>query len=133
MSHVFVDTSAFLALMLQTDEAHPSAKRAFAKLRSREASLLTTSYVLVETYALLGRRVGLPAVKIFRGDLAPLMEVAWVDEELHERALDLLLQRSSSRLSLVDATSFILARERNVSDVFAFDRDFEVEGFRLVR
>ncbi|MDG4596628.1 MAG: PIN domain-containing protein [Candidatus Contendobacter sp.] len=59
MNQVFVDTSAILALLVATDEAHPAAKMAFARLAAREAALLTTSYVLVETYALLGRRLGI--------------------------------------------------------------------------
>ena len=95
MNRVFVDTSAILALLVATDEAHPAAKLAFARLAAREAALLTTSYVLVETYALLGRRLGIEAVRGFREQFAPLLEVIWVDQDLHNRALDTLLQRGS--------------------------------------
>lgn len=132
MNQVFVDTSAILALLVATDEAHPAAKRAFAQLAAREVALLTTSYVLVETYALLGRRLGIAAVRGFREQFAPLLEVVWVGQGLHERALDTLLQRQSRQLSLVDVTSFLVIGEQRIEEVFAFDRHFEEEGFRRV-
>jgi predicted nucleic acid-binding protein len=88
--------------------------------------------VVVETYALLGRRLGLEAVRGFRSDLAPLIEVVWVDETLHEAGLDLLLERRKRKLSLVDAVSFVTMRGRGIEEAFAYDPHFEQEGFVLV-
>ncbi len=131
MSQVFVDTSAVLALLSASDAMHARARRVFARLREREANLLTTSYVLVETHALLARRLGLGAVRSFREDLAPLLEVVWVDEPLHEEALDLLLARGRRGLSLVDAVSFVTLGRRRVEEAFAFDEHFAEEGYVL--
>ena len=90
---------------------------------------MTSSYVLVETYALLQNRLGLEAVGAFREDFAPLMDVLWVNETIHERALDDLIARASRKVSLVDATSFALMREHGIDQAFAFDDDFVNEGF----
>ncbi len=133
MSSVFVDTSAILALLVASDEVHPQARAAFARLSSRQAPLLTTSYVLVETYALLGRRLGIAAVRTFRADFSPLLRVVWVQETLHERALDELLKRSSRTMSLVDVTSFLVMRERSIDEAFAYDQHFDREGFSRVK
>ena len=132
MNRVFLDTSAAFALLVSSDVSHPRAVRAFRALEAQSALLVTSSYVLVETYALLTRRVGLDAVAAFRNGFAPLLEVVWVDASLHERGLDLLLDRGSARLSLVDAVSFLVIQSRDISDVFAYDRDFEREGFALL-
>jgi predicted nucleic acid-binding protein len=129
---VFADTSAFLALLNGSDDNHDRAERAFATLRARKAPIVSTSYVLVETYALVARRLGLDAVRRFRTDFAPLVEVVWVDEALHHAGLDLLLDSGKRRLSLVDAVSFITMRQGRLEDAFAFDPDFEQEGFSLV-
>jgi predicted nucleic acid-binding protein len=129
---VFVDTSAILALLIASDVAHPSACRAFERLKEAEASLVTTSYVLVDTYALLGRRIGMSAVADFRERFAPLLEVIWVDAALHEQALDALLADGRSDSSLVDSSSFIAARQQQVDAVFAFDRHFEEAGFTTI-
>lgn len=132
MNAVFADTSALLALLNGKDDNHARAVRAFATLRAREASLVSTSFVLVETYALVGRRLGLDAVRSFRADVAPLIEVVWVDEALHDAGLDLLLERRKRLLSLVDAVSFVTMRQRSVAEAFTFDPHFEQEGFSLV-
>lgn len=41
----------------------------------------------------------------FRESSAPLLEVGWVDRDLHERCLDLQLERPRG-ISLADAVSF---------------------------
>jgi predicted nucleic acid-binding protein len=99
---------------------------------ARHAPLVSTSFVLVETYALLGRRFGLDAVRQFRSDFAPLLDVVWVDQPLHDAGLDLLLDRRKRLLSLVDAVSFVTMRNRKIADAFAFDPHFEQEGFSTV-
>jgi uncharacterized protein len=130
---VFADTSGLLALLNTTDDNHARAERAFGNLRVRQVSLVSTSYVLVETYALVGRRLGLDAVRSFREDFAPLLDVVWVDETLHNAGLDMLLDRRKRLLSLVDAVSFIVMRQRRMAEAFAVDPHFEQEGFSLVR
>ncbi|PYU23039.1 MAG: hypothetical protein DMG30_12885 [Acidobacteria bacterium] len=82
MNAVFADTSGLLALLNTTDDNHARAERAFGNLRVRQVSLVSTSYVLVETYALVGRRLGLDAVRSFRADFAPLIDVVWVEPYL---------------------------------------------------
>ena len=128
MSRVFVDTSAVIALLVPTDKAHSSAIRIFARLRTREAVLVTTSYVLVETYALLANRIGREGVAAFREGFAPLLDIVWVDRELHERGLDLMLTKQRS-VRLVDAVSFLCIRDENLDEAFVFDRHFKQEGF----
>lgn len=132
MNAVFADTSGLLALLNPKDENHARAKGAFGTLRARQASLVSTSFVLVETYALIGRRLGLDALRAFRTDFAPLIEVVWVDDALHNAGLDLLLDRRRRLLSLVDAISFVTMRQGHVADAFAFDPHFEQEGFSIV-
>ena len=129
MNAVFADTSGLFALLSTTDDNHPRAKRAFGELRARQTLLVSTSYVLVETDALVGRRLGLDAVRSFRTDFAPLIDVVWVDETLHNAGVDLLLDRRKRLLSLVDAVSFIVMRQRSVAEAFAIDPHFEQEGF----
>lgn len=132
MTRVFVDTSAVLALLNPSDESHEPSRRVFEKLQALEAPLLTTSFVLVEVYALLGRRMGLAAIEAFRRDFAPLLEIVWVDAEIHEAGLDLLLERRVRDLSLVDAVSFLVMRRRRLDEAFAFDRHFRDEGFTVL-
>lgn len=133
MTAVFADTSALLALLNGKDQDHDRAARAFATLRARQALLVSTSFVLVETYALVGRRLGMDAIQVFRSDFAPLLDVVWVDEVLCNAGLDLLLDRRKRLLSLVDAVSFVTMQLKGLTEAFAFDPHFEQEGFMLVQ
>lgn len=132
MSTVLVDTSAVLALLVPTDVHHKRAQRAFAQLAAEEARLIATSYALVECYALIGRRLGLDALTKFRADFAPLLDVVWIGPDEHDRGLDLLEASRSEKLSLVDAVSFVVARDHDVEHVFAFDPHFTKAGFAAV-
>jgi predicted nucleic acid-binding protein len=131
VSRVFIDTSAAYALLVASDANHEKASKTFRRLADQKAALTTTSYVLLETYALIGRRMGLAAVKSFRENMQPLLEVIWVNQRLHEKGLDFLLERGMESLSLVDAVSFQAIRDRNIDEVFAFDRHFAQEGLDL--
>lgn len=133
MSRVFVDTSAMYALLVASDMNHGRAAAAFDRLRGRNQVLATSSYVLVETYALLGRRVGMSAVRSFSDDMAPLLEVVWIDQDRHDRGLALLVDRADDTLSLVDTVSFVSMRDERIDEAFAFDHHFEDEGFSIVR
>jgi predicted nucleic acid-binding protein len=133
VTRAFLDTSAVLALLNPKDEQHSQARRVFESLRAQGAGLVATSYVLVETYALVARRMGLAAVRALRSDLAPLVDVVWVDENAHDAGLDLLLERKRRELSLVDAVSFVVMRQQRLEQAFAFDPHFEDEGFSLLR
>jgi predicted nucleic acid-binding protein len=132
LSTVFVDTSGVYALLVASDAFHGRARAAFEVLRKEDARLVTTSYVLVESYALLGRRIGVDAVRRFRVDVAPLMEVIWVDRALHEDALDSLIARGATDVSLVDAVSFAAMRAGSVDRALTFDAHFADEGFETL-
>ena len=132
MSRTFVDTSAIIALLVSTDRAHQRARSAFDELRAGRARLVTTSYVLVESYALIRKRLGTEAVRAFRERFEPLLEIVWIDGGLHGRALDDLLGQHSKTVSLVDAASFVVMRHQKIGRAFAFDRHFEEEGFETV-
>ncbi len=132
MSQVLVDTSAIMALVNPNDEHHPRARSGFESLSTRKAGLLTSSYGLVETSSLLARRMDLSAAQAFRSDLVPPLEVAWVDEAVHEAALYLLIKRRRRGLSIVDTASFMVMRTRRLDEAFCFDPDFEDEGFLKV-
>jgi uncharacterized protein len=132
LNRVFVDTSALIALVVADDDAHASAVRALTRLESQQSVLVTSSYALVETYALLGRRYGHQIVERFREDLQSLLEVVWVDHELHERGLDRLLGREIRGLSLVDAVSFVIMERERIDEAFAYDRHFAQAGFSLI-
>lgn len=129
---VFVDSSAFLAVLDADDENHPLARQIWEKILTTDTVLITTSYVLVETYALVQRRLGMDALRAFHEDIVPLLQIEWVGEELHQRGADALLTANRRNLSLVDCTSFAAMRRLGIKKVFTFDKHFSEQRFELL-
>jgi len=129
---VFADTSAFFALLAHNDRMHKPARAAFKYLGQRDARLITSSYVLVETIALLQHRIGLAAVQDFQTKIVPLLELIWVDSAWHTRAMHRLLISGRRNLSLVDCLSFEIIEVKEISFAFAFDKHFHAQGIQIV-
>jgi predicted nucleic acid-binding protein len=94
---------------------------------------VTHSYVLAEFVALAhARRLPRMAALTFVSDLVenPDIETVWVDEALHHAAMALLMARPDKTYSLCDAVSFVLMRQRHVTEALTTDRHFEQEGFQ---
>jgi predicted nucleic acid-binding protein len=126
---VFVDTSALYGMLDVTDEKHHRARAAWTLVSDRREYLVTTNYVLVETMALVGHRLGFHAVRIFQNEFVPVLHPVWVDEALHERAVAALLTAGIRDLSLVDCASFEIMRELGIDRALAFDDHFVQQGF----
>jgi predicted nucleic acid-binding protein len=96
------------------------------------AELVTHSYVLVETLALVQRRLGLPAVVALNDALLPILSVEWVDAEAHAAAVAAVLAARRRSVSLVDHVSFALMRRRGIDAALAVDRHFAEQGFTVL-
>ena len=128
----FVDTSAFLAVLGKDDENHARARTAWGDLLEQRATLVTSSYVLAETIAILQHRMGLDAVRIFHHDIYPVLTTEWIRDEWHEKGMGSVLAARRRNLSLVDCVSFEVMRQRGIRMAFAFDRHFEEQGFEML-
>jgi uncharacterized protein len=126
---VFVDTSAFYAVLVANDRNHPAGAAAWRDLLERQETLVTSSYVLVETCALLQSRIGLSAVRTFQADIMGVVGIQWVEVALHNEGMNALLTSDRRRLSLVDCVSFALMRRLGIAQAFAFDPHFAEHGF----
>ena len=130
---VFVDTSAFLSILDREDANHEQASATWLKLLGEETTVLyCTNYVLLESTALIQRRLGLAFVKSFETNAKPVLTVRWVDEALHEASILAMLTANRRRLSLVDCISFATMRELGIEHYFAFDQHFDEQGFTRI-
>jgi predicted nucleic acid-binding protein len=129
---VFVDTSAFYAGLDQDEINHKRAKNAWTNLLASEARLLTNNYVLLETSALLQKRLGPAALRLFYQDVMPLLAVDWISQQRHQAGVEALLTAARRKLSLVDCISFQTMREHGSQTAFCFDPHFREQGFDII-
>lgn len=125
---ILLDTSAIYAMADTGDKDHVEALRLFEAAQKADEELVTHSYVLVESAALLQRRLGLKTALDFLED-AVNFTLVWVDGELHTRAVEYLRRARKADLSLVDAVSFLVMGELNASHYLGFDGHFDAAGF----
>jgi predicted nucleic acid-binding protein len=127
----FVDTSGLLAFLDRDAARHEEVVASMAELLATRRAL-THNYVLIETEALARRRLGAGVARRLLEDVVPVLELVWVDRELHQAAARAHLRLLRRRSSLVDQVSFEVMRRLGVRSALALDRDFAREGFDLI-
>jgi len=127
---IFVDTSAIYALLDESDAHHAEASDVLRRLAGSE--LVTHAFVVVESSALVGRRLPWAATERLLDGILPVIDVAPIDHDLYSLAVAASRESTSARISLVDRTSFAFMRSMGISRAFAYDDDFGREGFELV-
>jgi len=129
---VFIDTSAFYALMDRSDKYHQSASKLWAHFLEKDYFLKTSNYVTVETLALLQNRLGFEAADLWSRDVLGIVETIWIDEVIHNLAFEIWLSLGRRKLSLVDCASFVIMRQDKMEKVFGFDKHFTDQGFEVL-
>jgi predicted nucleic acid-binding protein len=129
---VFIDTSAFYALMDRSDGYHQTAGKLWRRLLENGFDLKTSNYVVVETLALLQNRLGFEAADIWSRDVLGIVETIWIGEALHKLAYEIWLSLGRRKLSLVDCASFVVMRHDALGKVFGFDKHFTEHGFEVL-
>lgn len=127
-----VDSSAFYAYLDARDRNHQLARMTLTELIEARDDLVTHNYVVVESSALIQRRLGAEAVRVFLDDVLPAVRILWIDEPTHPLASAAMLGSLNRGVSLVDWTSFVTMRELGIDRAFAFDADFKSQGLQVI-
>lgn len=131
---VFVDTSAWYALVDADDAHHAEAQRQLQQVSELRRDLVTTNHVVAETYTLLLVRLGGHSAQEFLVRLrsSAIAERVFVPPPWEEAAEELLVLYRDHPFSYVDATSFVAMRRLGLQEALAFDRHFAAAGFTVL-
>lgn len=130
MNGIFVDTSAWYALVDNDDSDH---KAAVAFHSANTTPLITTNAVFSETITLIRYRIGHDAACIFgqklkESSFVRLVAVTPADEE---RAWEIFTRYRDQDFSFADCTSFAVMQRMKIGTAFTFDRHFSVMKFTV--
>jgi uncharacterized protein len=131
---IFVDTGAWYAAEVEDDVNHAAARKFLVQLsKGTHGVAVTTVYVLDEAMTLLRSRRDLPSAASFLDKVrsSSSVKIAWVDESLFEKGLDVFRKSEGRKWSFTDCMSFALMRQLSVTDAFAFDKHFKEAGFAV--
>lgn len=131
MTGLFVDTSAWYALL---DRRDPEHLRVADAIRAHRGRLVASDYILDEAVTLVRYRLGWPLAHrlgagLRSGDLARLVRLSPADLDAAWR---LFSERRDQRLSLTDCTSFALMTRLELHTAIALDQDFKAMGWTVL-
>jgi predicted nucleic acid-binding protein len=127
-----LDTSALVALMDADDPAHQSVSDTWTMVLAEPGVPVLTTLALLETLAVLPRRLGMDAVAVFCDRHLPLVELHTVETAVLLAAVDAWLAARRRDLSLVDVVSFLLMRREGLARAFTLDPHFAEQGFECI-
>ncbi len=132
-SELFVDTSAWYALVDAGERDRPRVASALRDALEHRSRIVTTNLIVAETHALLLRRFDHAVALAFLGEVrAEPNVVVESTREVEERARRDWLERFADQdFSLTDAVSFVVMSERGTSCALTLDHHFAVAGFEV--
>jgi uncharacterized protein len=127
----FADTSHFIALLVEHDEAHAIAT---ALANQPSVEVITTDYVIVEVAAFLGKPNLRGACIALIDDLrtSGAFTVIRSAPRLFDEGWQLYRSHQDKSWSLTDCISFVVMRQRKIKDALTTDHHFEQAGFRAL-
>ena len=132
---VFVDTSAYFALIYKKDKNHEQARKFLGIAEKKRLILLTSNFIIAETHVLTLRTPGLGYMiaKIFLEQIRNNPnKPERITEEDEEKAFYIITKYSDKDFTYTDATSFVLMERLGIRRAFTFDQHFSQYGFEIV-
>lgn len=126
-NEVFVDTSLWIAAARQPDAQHDRGKALGREILNRRVKVVISDIVLAEVVTFILKKDGPEPA----GKLMDLLEenttILYVDKLVLEDAKALLRRYWSprKRLSVCDATSYVLMQRHGIEDLYSFDSGFD--------
>jgi uncharacterized protein len=132
----FVDTGGWLAVVVQTDQYHDVGVLHYEALINRRERLFTSDYVLDETVTRIRYDASHSTAVAFldligAAERSGSLHILHVDNMVWRAAESLFRQYHDQDFSFTDCTSFLLAQQADVDEVFGFDHHFLMFGFNV--
>ena len=133
MNEIFADTSGWANYFVRTEPFHQEAKQLMQKWYKDRTRVITTNYVLSELVALfisplrITRQQQIQAIETIKA--VEWIEILHIDQTLDDQAWQFLKTRNDKMWSLADCSSFVVMKQRKISQGFTTDHHFEQAGF----
>ena len=130
MPSVFLDTAFAVALLNERDMYHERAEELAEEVTRERSAVVTTQAVLTE----IGNWLAAPDLRhssvgyIEKLEEDPSVEIMPVGEKLFK----LYKERADKAWGLTDCISFVVMRDRGITDALTTDRHFEQAGFNAL-
>lgn len=134
MNEIFLDSAFFKALIDLKDDFHSQAEKIWGELKISKVNLVTTNFILDETFTLIRIKCGYKPVFEFRDRLVAgfkrmkVYRITLVDEANAWK----WFAEEWKKLSFTDCTSFAVMERLGLKQVATFDEHFAKAGFEVL-
>lgn len=130
---VFVDSSAYLALLDADDPDHAPAVEILRRLAQQRYRHYVTNTILIEAHALILSTLGIARAAQFLRDIGHSNTVVVRTRASDEdRAKQILFQYTDKDFSFADAISFVVMERLCIPYAFTFDQHFAQYGLTVL-
>ena len=131
---LFLDTGYVIALNSPRDRYHHPALLWETQVRNGQLQVVTTRAVQLEIGAAFSRLAyrATGAAILEALDRDPSVTVLPLDDDTYRRALSMFSARADKEWSLADCISFVVMRDRNISQALSTDAHFAQAGFEVL-
>ena len=135
MNRIFLDTGWFRAEVDERDGEHVRAKSVFRRIKKEQLRMVTTNFVLDESFTLIRDKCGLHRAKRLYEFLEAFPEKFEVERVMvdDERRVWEWFWYDWRELSYTDCTSFAVMERLGLKKVATFGDDFEKAGFEVMK
>jgi predicted nucleic acid-binding protein len=133
-SSVFLDTNGWITLLNSTEQLHKQANDLWLELGRSGYRIVLTDWIIAETGNGLARSTAREHFTNANDRISrnSAVQIVFINAALIEKAAALYKSYADKSWGLVDCASFVVMRERGITDAFTSDHDFEQAGFRCM-
>lgn len=131
LEDIFIDTSAWIALVDKDDSHHKEAASSYPPLLKNCRNLITSNLVIAETYIVIVNELGhKPAIDFLEKlKASPRILKVYSNEDTEEEGELILAKYGDQNFSYTDAVSFVIMKRQRIKKAFCFDKHFLIAGF----
>lgn len=125
---VFIDTSAFVALLVEDETDHKKIAKKYLHYRKQRALFITSDYILDELFTrLLYYKLDIKKHidKLKESISRKEMVVLHIDEGIFDKSVDAFFKFYDHKISFTDATTYVLYKDFSLDEVFTLDDNFK--------
>jgi predicted nucleic acid-binding protein len=134
---VFIDTSAWIAIVDKDQRYHDSAQEYFKHLLEKNAKIITNNIVIDEAITWLKENKGSEVASSFlsiidESVITINLRVDWISRRVRKLSLNQYLKSKDTMLQLSDNYKLETLRRKNADLVFTYNDSFRGFGFPVM-